>query len=84
VPTFGDREGHKKPHKRIKKYLLIPSFNIVPTHFCATFTSLIQQIKCPIKAGVTVTSLRPYVMGSSDAILNEVGRTMAVSGGVTS
>jgi hypothetical protein len=31
------------------------------------------------KAGVTKTYLRSYVTGSNDAILNEVGRTMAVS-----
>jgi hypothetical protein len=29
--------------------------------------------------GVTVTDLRPYVTGSNDAILNEVGQTMTVS-----
>jgi hypothetical protein len=28
-----------------------------------------------------MTYLRSYIMGSNDIILNEVGRTMAVSGG---
>jgi hypothetical protein len=30
-------------------------------------------------AGITMTYLRPYVTGSIDAILNEVGQTTAVS-----
>jgi hypothetical protein len=33
----------------------------------------------PQLAGVTMTFIRTYVTGSNDAILNEVGRTMAVS-----
>jgi hypothetical protein len=37
-----------------------------------------------ILAGVTMTYLRSYVAGSNDAIFNEVGRTMAVSGGSAS
>jgi hypothetical protein len=34
--------GHKKPYKKDKKYLLIPSLNIVPASFRTKFTLLIQ------------------------------------------
>jgi hypothetical protein len=39
---------HKKPHKN-KKYLLIPSLNMVPACLCSMFTLLIQRIDCPRK-----------------------------------
>jgi hypothetical protein len=37
--------GHKKHPKKDKKYLLIPSLNIVSARFRTAFTSLIQRIE---------------------------------------
>jgi hypothetical protein len=42
-------EAIKTHMKKIKKYLLIPSLNVVPARFRTTFTSLIQRIECPRK-----------------------------------
>jgi hypothetical protein len=41
----------RSPIEAIKRntYKIIPSLNIVPTHFHATFTFLIQVIECPRK-----------------------------------
>jgi hypothetical protein len=43
-----------------------------------TTTGLDSKKACSL-AGVTMTYLRPYVTGSNGIILNEVGRTTAVS-----
>jgi hypothetical protein len=42
-------EAIKNHTKKIKKYLLIPSLNIVPARFRKAFTSFIQGIGCPRK-----------------------------------
>jgi hypothetical protein len=47
-----------------------------PSRFARRF---MKSNRIFIIGGVTVTFLRSHVMGSSDVILNEVGRTMAVS-----